>query len=90
MFQFTVYNFLRNLVLTEFEVIYETHVPSVKKRGFVTCSTDRENEISKKIMITQAFNSNKRLNLASRTVKYDSFIWPVMAHVLPECYNNVT
>ena len=56
MFQFTVYNFLRNLVLTEFEVIYETHVPSVKKRGFVTCSTDRENEISKKIMITQAFN----------------------------------
>ena len=30
MFQFTVYNFLRNLVLTEFEVIYETYVPSGK------------------------------------------------------------
>ena len=61
-------------------------VEKTRFRNFV----DRENEISKKIMITQAFNSNKRLNLASRTVKYDSFIWPVMAHVLPEWYNDVT
>ena len=46
----------------------------VEKTRFITCSTDRENEISKKIIITQAFNSNKRLNLAGRTVKYDPFI----------------
>ena len=61
------------------------HKSERKKRGSVTYSTDRENEVCKIFIISQ----NKLLNLAGRTVKYGPLDWPITARVLTERCNNV-
>ena len=73
------YRSVTNLLLTEFEVRTVSYGPSFSariygpsagheskrtKRGFVTYSTDRENEVCKIFIISQ----NKLLNFAGRTV----------------------
>ena len=59
----------------------------VEKGGSITYSTDQMFISSLHSDRGGRFTSNKLLNLAGHTVKYDLLNWPIIAHILIEKYN---
>ena len=89
--EFKVRTVMLRREFSRFRVNHARAINQRKKRGSVTYSTDRENEISKRFNISLRLiggaGKEQLSNLTRRTVKYGPQKWLITPRLLPERYN---